>query len=410
MWTAASTHRSTTAARPAERRPRSTPAASQRVSSPPIAPSACAAAWALPGSKASRYSWRPGSLADNDDTSVTTPASAVASAASLLVMTEVYRGARECFMNVSLARCAQYVEDRLPELVVPRRPGVVVVADRRGAAGPRQRADVVDRERHGPVAGERAAVGEVLRGEARGGVGHRDARVAVDRRDELIEVADGRQRAPRRAAAVCAVQPQRQELVVVDEPDDRRRRRRRGPQPPGDLRQVLADGRLAAPEAGGAGGAGVAVDARLDVVVADVDRDQDGVAVGGEDVLRALELAGLAVGTAALAAVQQRDRRRAATAERAALQAGVRAGQRARDHVDVALAGRAIGALPVGLHPRGERIAQGEVQRRRLACRGALARRGGRERVRCEEREPPADRGEHPNEVITGSQSDAIRG
>src|ERR1043165_1770549 len=118
MCTAASTQSTTTAARAAERRPRKTPTASQRVSTPPTTPSACAAAWALPGSKASRNSWRLGALADSDETSVTTPASAVASAASLLVMSQVYLRDHEHFMNVSLARRAQHVQDRLAELVI----------------------------------------------------------------------------------------------------------------------------------------------------------------------------------------------------------------------------------------------------------------------------------------------------
>src|SRR4029077_7963696 len=97
--------------------------------------------------------------------------------------------------------------------------------------------------------------------------GDLDARVAIDRADELVEVADDPQRAPGGGAALGALDPQRQELVVVDEADDARRARRGGAQAPGNLREVLAHRRLAALQAGRVRGAGVAVDAGLGGVV-----------------------------------------------------------------------------------------------------------------------------------------------
>ena len=101
-----------------------------------------------------------------------------------------------------------------------------------------------------------------------------------------------RDRAARDAAALRAVEVEREELVVVEDPDDRRVRPGRGLQAARDQREVARDLGAAAPDAVRVDRGRVDVEAALDVVVADVDGDERH-GLAGQDPLRLDELAGL---------------------------------------------------------------------------------------------------------------------
>ena len=131
----------------------------------------------------------------------------------------------------------------------------------------------------------------------------------------------------------------------------------------------------------------------------------------GDEILGTFELAGLAVRLAARASVQERPRGRAAAAERLALQAHVRARERAGHHVDVALLRGAVMAVGVRLHPGGERVAERDVERSGLGGQRCRLAGGGRgEGVRAQHRQPGCDGREDREQVVSGNQGDDVRG